>query len=317
MHRLLTIFILASCIGCNEYQFRVLENDLPEELVDEEEEQETPYDADEEDDEHDDFDPLEEEEPVNEDEDPPAEEEVPPPEDDCEDTSDLVYVIDRDTSNLYLFDPQNVEFDLLGTLDCGLWAGTPASMSVSRSGTAYVRYADDTVYAVHLESMECEETSYGSNFGHFGMGFATDHAETWQDDLYVANANQLAKLDTETWSLNTIGGLPSQSELTGNAEGELWAILPLENPAKLVRLNKANAQVVETRTMPSFPNPFEIDTFAFATWGGDFWIFVRTYGLGETTDVYRVSSTGALSLVAENTGLTIVGAGVSTCAPTE
>jgi hypothetical protein len=316
MNRLLTIFILASCIGCNEYQFHVLESELPDELVNEDEEHEDPYNEGEEE-EQDNFDPLEEEEQSNDEEDPPAEEEVPPPADDCEDTSDLVYVIDRDTSNLYLFDPVSVEFDLLGTLDCGLWAGTPASMSVSRSGTAYVRYADDTVYAVHLESMECEETSYGSSFGHFGMGFATDSAHTWQDDLYVANANQLAKLDTETWSLNTIGGLPSQSELTGNAQGELWAILPLESPAKLVRLNKSNAQIIETRTMPSFPDPYGIDTFAFATWGGDFWVFVRTYGLGETTDVYRVSATGALSLVAQDTGLTIVGAGVSTCAPTQ
>lgn len=257
--------------------------------------------------------PPEEEEPP-EDEEPPEEE--PPPEDDCADTSDLVYVIDRDEEALYLFDPPTGSFSLLGALDCGLWAGTPASMSVSRSGVAYVRYSDQTVYAVDLATMDCTETSYGSSFGSFGMGFATDSASTWQDALYVANSSQLAVLDTASWSLNTVGGLPSQSELTGNAAGELWAMLPLENPARIVQISKTNASVLATHLLPGFPNPYDIDTFAFATWGGSFYLFVRTYGMGNTTDVYEVSASGQLSMLVPDSGMDIVGAGVSTCAPT-
>lgn len=254
-----------------------------------------------------------------EDEEPPEEEppeEEPPPEDDCVGVSDLIYLIDRDEKALYLFDPPAGSFTLLGALDCGLWAGTPASMSVSRDGFAYVRYSDQTVYAVDLDTLDCTETSYGSSFGSFGMGFATDSASTWQDTLYVANNNQLAVLDVGTWSLNTLGGLPSQSELTGNAAGELWAMLPLESPAELVRLNKTTAQVEQTLFLSGFPNPSDIDTFAFATWGGSFYLFVRTYGMGSTTDVYEVSASGQMSLIAGNTGMDVVGAGVSTCAPT-
>ena len=63
--------------------------------------------------------------------------------------------------------------------------------------------------------------------------------------------------------------------------------------------------------------PFNIDTFAFATWGGDFWLFVRTYGFGQTTDVYRVQPNGVMTMFAQNTGMDVVGAGVSTCAPSE
>ena len=256
---------------------------------------------------------LEEEDPAQE---PPPEEE-PPPADDCADTSDLVYVIDRDEEALYLFDPVAVSFGLVGDLDCGLWAGTPASMSVSRDGFAYVRYSDNTVYAVDLQTMDCTETSYGSSFGSFGMGFATEDAATWQDDLYVANANLLARLDTATWSLTTLGGLPSQSELTGNAAGELWAMLPLETPAELVQLDKGNGQVLDSYGLWGFPDPFDIDTFAFATWGGEFWVFVRSYGMGNSTDVYRVTATGVLELVWPDSGMDVVGAGVSTCAPAQ
>jgi hypothetical protein len=244
--------------------------------------------------------------------------EEPPPEDDCDETSDLIYVIDRTEASMYLFDPETLSFDFLGELDCGIWAGTPGSMSVTRDGTAYVRYSDNTVYAVDLETMDCSETTYESgSFGAFGMGYATNSGATWRDKLYIANANRLAVVDTADWSVSHMGNLPSQSELTGNAEGELWAMLPLETPAKLVRLNKNTASVQETLILSGTPSPYDIDAFAFATWGGDFWVFIRTYGMGQTTDVYRVTGSGSTSRVAVNTGMDIVGAGVSTCAPTD
>ena len=249
-------------------------------------------------------------------EEPPVEDE-PPPADDCDTTSDLVYVIDRADDALYLFDPETLAFDLLGELDCGLFAGSPASMSVTRDGFAYVRYTDNTVYAVDLDTLECTETAYGGGgFGAFGMGFATDSDTTWRDTLYIANDNQLARMDTATWTVSPMGSLPSQSELTGNADGELWAILPLEEPAQLVRLNKDTAAVEHTLHMTAMPDPYTIDAFAFATWGGDFWVFIRTYGMGHSTDVYRVTSTGHTTRVAVDTGMDVVGAGVSTCAPT-
>ena len=240
------------------------------------------------------------------------------PEDDCDHTSDLIYVIDRAEESLYLFDPVTLGFDFVGFLECGgAFSGTPSSMSISRSGYAYVRYSDDTVYAVNLKTMACEETSYRRDFGSFGMGYATQDDDTWMDDLYVANHSRLAHLDTTTWSLTDLGPMASQSELTGNADGELWAFLPLEVPAELIQLDKSTGEVLTTHRLPSFPNPYDLDTFAFATWGGEFWLFVRFYGLGQSTDVYRVTAGGALERVQADTGMDVVGAGVSTCAPSE
>ncbi|MCP4807888.1 MAG: hypothetical protein GY913_24760 [Proteobacteria bacterium] len=259
--------------------------------------------------------PEPEEEPVDEE---PEPEEDPEPEDDCDHTSDLVYVIDRDRDTVFLFDPPSLSFSAVGTLACSTY-GTPASMAVARDGLAYVRYSDDTVYAVDLETFDCEETTFSLHKGldSFGMGYATQDAETWRDDLYVADADRLMRLDTATWELKVMGNMPSQSELTGNAEGELWAMLPLESPAALARIDKSDGSEVERLKLPGFPDPYGIDTFAFATWGGEFFLFVREYGMGQSTDVYRVAADGNMTKAKTDIGFDVVGAGVSTCAPAE
>ncbi len=242
----------------------------------------------------------------------------PAPEDDCEDTSDKIYVIDKDTETLYLFDPPSLGLTALGELDCGSWS-EPGSMGVSRDGRAFVRYSDQSVYEVELTSLACSPTSYSdrsTGFGAFGMGYATDSSTTWRDQLYIANGRQLATLDTSTFRVTSFATMPSQSELTGNAAGELWAILPLESPAELRQIDQSSGSVVQTIRLSGFPSPTDIDTFAFAAWGGDLYIFVREYGMGRSTDVYVVGSTGRLTLVASDIGINVVGAGVSTCAPT-
>ena len=262
---------------------------------------------------------LEEEvEQEQEEEEEPEIETDPPPEDDCTDTSDLIYVIDRDDEELFLFDPESYALDSLGVLDCDMWV-SPASMGVARDGFAYVRYSDQSLYRVDLENFQCELTSYedSHDFGSFGMGYSTNSAYTWQDQLYVANAHSVAKLSTQDWTVSQLGSIPSQAELTGNAEGELWAFLPLESPAELVQLDKGSGAVIETVQLPGFPEPATIDTFAFATWGGEYFLFVRTFGMGSSTDVYRVTENGEMSMAVQGLGINVVGAGVSTCAPTE
>ena len=244
----------------------------------------------------------------------------PAPEDDCEDTSDLIYVIDRDSETLYLFDPDTLGLTSLGQLDCSWLDGTPASMGITRDGYAYVRYSSNTVFEVDLDTLSCSEVSYdngSTGFGSFGMGFATNSADTWRDQLYVANRTHVARLDTTSWQVTNLGRLPSQAELTGTANGELWAFLPLESPAALVELDKTSGAELSRRGLTGFPSPSTIDTFAFAAWGGVHYLFVRTYGMGETTDVYEVDASGRMTQVVDRLGINVVGAGVSTCAPTE
>ena len=256
-----------------------------------------------------------EEEPEEEPEEEEAEEDDPAPEDDCEGTSDLVYVVSRSDESLYLFEPTSLSFTKLGVLDCG-WTGSPNSMAVSRDGLAYVRYSDETVYEVGLDTLACTETTYNNgNFGSFGMGYATNDDQTWRDQLYIANAGALATLDTDTWKLSGVAPMPSQSELTGNADGELWAFLPLEKPAELIQVDKSSGSTLKRLQLPGFPDPADIDAFAFATWDKDFYVFVRVYGMGSSTDVYKVDPQGNMTKVLGHIGFDVVGAGVSTCAP--
>lgn len=258
-----------------------------------------------------------EEEPVEEPEEEPVEEADPAPVDDCDDSSDLIYVLSRDDGRLYTFDPSTMDFTSLGRVDCGT-SQSPGSMAVDRAGTAYVRYNDESVYSLDLTSMRCSATGYSdrrTGFGSFGMGYATDSATTWRDQLYVANDRSVGVLDPATWTLRELGRMPSQSELTGNADGELWAMLPLERIAELRQLDTTSGATLRTISLPGFPDPSSIDAFAFATWGGDFYLFVRSYGMGESTDVYRVTAAGAMTRVLDDVGFDVVGAGVSTCAP--
>jgi hypothetical protein len=322
---IVSVGVLLSLWGCgNDYNVGQMEKesqagddtaaeaDGVADVEEEEEEDGTDSPWEEGNNESDDSDDPEEEEEEEE------EEYVPPPEDDCTDTSDLIYVIDRDQEELYLFDPETLALESLGVLDCDMWV-SPASMGVARDGYAYVRYSDQSLYKVNLEDFTCSLTSYedSQGFGSFGMGYATNSASTWQDQLYVANSESIAKLSTTDWSLTELGNIPSQAELTGNAAGELWGFLPLESPAELVQLDKNSAAILETVQLSGFPEPSTIDTFAFATWGGDYFLFVRTYGLGRSTDVYHVTESGEMSMVVEGLGINVVGAGVSTCAPTE
>jgi hypothetical protein len=264
------------------------------------------------------FEEVEEPEPAEEEEEEKIPEEDEPPEDDCTETSDLIYVIDRDLERLSLFDPETLTFSHLGILDCPRGSATPGSMAISRSGMAYVRYSDNQVYEVSLDDLSCTQTDYSSgSFGSFGMGYATNDADTWRDQLYIANSSQVALLGTDDWSRDVFGGMPSQSELTGTSSGELWAFLPLESPAMLAEIDKDTGAVGDRIRMSNFPNLGDIDTFAFAAWGGTFWLFVRTYGMGSSTDVFHVSTSGTLHRVLEDVGFDVVGAGASTCAPSK
>ena len=257
------------------------------------------------------------EEDAPEEDTPEPEEDDPAPEDDCVDTSDRIYVLDKDSASLSIFDPDTLSLTELGTLDCDTWS-TPASMGVARDGLGYVRYGDNEVFAVDLTTLDCISTSYSeraTGFGSFGMGFATESASTWRDQLFVANSRQLARIDPSTWQLTTLGTLPSQAELTGTGSGELWAVLPLESPLSVVELDHASGSVLQTIRVGTTLNIANLDTFAFAAWGGEFYLFARYYGMGSSTEVYRIDRAGTITRVVDELGINVVGAGVSTCAP--
>ena len=128
------------------------------------------------------------------------------------------------------------------------------------------------------------------------------------ETLYVSGAG-LASLDTNTFDLTFLGSLTyGRTELTGR-DTQLFAFSV--GSGVIAGLNKTTGgtDVVYRTTAVN-----EQAAFAFAQWGGDFWVFTGN----DHSIVTQYSPTEDKSTLAmKDTGMLIVGAGSSTCAPTK
>lgn len=262
--------------------------------------------------------------------------------DNCSEASKLVYVLDANNT-LSQFDPVMKTFKDLGPLTCAAGSGyNPFSMGVDRNAAAYVLYVKaDTITGDPLDSklfrvdttatgLPCTATTFRPNpaMKEFGMGFSTDTAGGSTDKLYIAGSNDasttsnamLATLDVGSFAVTMVPGgtIQGSPELTGNANAELWGFFPDPTNPKIQGINKATGAAIAPAPLPAALKGMPAG-WAFAFYGGDYWIFLsKADGLGgeSPTSVYQVSPTGQLKGTTATTNRKIVGAGVSTCAPT-
>ena len=243
--------------------------------------------------------------------------------DGCSDAAKLVYVVDSN-NKLSKFDPMTKTFTDLGNLSCPAGFGaTPFSMSIDRDTNAWVLYSDTDLYKVNTTSLMCTATSWSTQLGlaQFGMGFSTDTAGGTVDTLFVAGGagptvptSTLATLSTSNMTAQGRGTVTGWPELTGTGNAELWGFFPSAGGARIEKLDKTTGTALTTFQLPSLAG--EPMAWAFAAWGGDFWIFLMK-GTETQTTVYQVGgTTGQIKGTTAAPGRRIVGAGVSTCAPT-
>jgi hypothetical protein len=231
-----------------------------------------------------------------------------PPDVECAETTKQIYVLATDKA-LYRFYPDKLSFVRVGQVACPTGAGT-FSMAIDRYGTAWVEYTDGRLFAVDTTNATCKTTPFQNKqtgFETFGMGYALNDDGSRGETLYVAGVG-LASLDTTTFDLKFLGSLTyGRTELTG-LDKKLFAFSV--GSGVIAGLNKTNgATEVAYRTTAVA----ERAAFAFAQWGGDFWVFTGD----QHSMVTQYSPTDDKSaVVVENTGMLIVGAGSSTCAPT-
>ncbi|HVJ94931.1 MAG TPA: hypothetical protein VM580_34365 [Labilithrix sp.] len=236
----------------------------------------------------------------------------------------LVYTI-TSTSELQSFDPVSGKFHLIGKIACPAGNATPFSMAVDRMGTALVLFSDERIYRVSTVTGACAATTYAprqSNYGLFGMGFATNSVGP-TEVLYVAGSDQqwnsgargLARIEPSTFDLQPIGDFfprIDQAELTGTGDGRLFAFYRKEldtPPSYIGEIDPETGQVVGER---KFDDIDQGRGWAFAYWGGAFYMFHAPNGSTRVTR-WRLSDDTVTQIATTN--LTIVGAGVSTCAP--
>ena len=109
-------------------------------------------------------------------------------------------------------------------------------------------------------------------------------------------------------------------ELTGTAEAKLYGFFPRisAGPAYIQEIDKSNgAAVGQTWNVGTTGLGNGIQDWAFAQWGGVFYVFVTTQTNNVRNSTVRAvdRATGNSSIILQNLPYYIDGAGVSTCAP--
>lgn len=236
----------------------------------------------------------------------------------CADGAELIYVVDTQRQ-LLSFDPRKLPddpFALIGVMNCPT-VGTPFSMSVDRSGTAWVLYDEGSVFEVQTTDASCRPSGFVAPRT-FGMGFTSDAPGSKAEKLFIAandGTHALAYLDT-TVDVPTVHGVATMPdtarhpELTGTSEGKLYGFFP-EDAAFVQEIDRERGSLVGTKWSVGERLGF-VSAYAFAHWGGTFYIFTTT-SRSQVRTVNR--ATGASALVMSNIPFRITGAGVSTCAP--
>lgn len=251
--------------------------------------------------------------------------------DDCSEAAKLVYVVDQDKT-LSSFDPRLVgtatsPFTALGRLSCPAQLGAePFSMSVDRNAVAWIIYDSGELFTVNVRQspLQCVKTSFTAqqNVAKFGMGFVSNAAGSKDETLFISGSALSGSLSTTKfgtlsttppYTITIKGTLTGAPELTGTGDAKLWAFFPNVTPPRVSQLDKGDGH-----TLTSW-NAAQLDgtplAWAFAFWGGDFWIFLERT-VDASTNVWRVNGqTGAVTNAVPDTNRRIVGAGVSTCAP--
>jgi hypothetical protein len=245
--------------------------------------------------------------------------------------SEFIYLFD-DANQLRSFEPRNdtapTAVKMIGKVTCPT-TGSPNSMSVDRRARAWLNYSDGKIYRIPTNN-----PAFGMDSGYkpgvipanqVGMGFVSDAPGSKVESLYLATTTSPSSL----WKLNPLDAVPitpvkvgnfaasaTGPEMTGTGAAELYAYFPAaDNTHRIIRVNKTTAQADLTWNLP--PLASTPGAWAFAQWGGRYYAFVTENGISR---IYRWDPNAAAgqqwTRVQDSLPNRIVGAGVSTCAPT-
>jgi hypothetical protein len=255
---------------------------------------------------------------------------IPSNTDGCLDAAKLVYVLSLE-GDLYSFAPADKKFTKVGALNCtaGGKTYTTVAMGVDRNAVAWVNMRDQDsltgesrMFNVDTKTAACTPTNIKGSWG--GMGFSTDQGTTDKETLFLIGQGSalngaLLKVDFAGESIVQVHDLPEQVdlELTGTGDGRLYGFLQ-SDPLAIAAVDKSSAAFSDRASLSSVELP-QPPMFAFSFWGGDFYVYTATDpSPSKTTTVarYRPSDKSLDDAYMTNIGFHIVGAGVSTCAPT-
>lgn len=262
----------------------------------------------------------------------------------CADKSDLIYVLSYDPfgpGSIWTFNPETNQFSQVADLAaCGV-AEVPFSMGVSRDGRAFVQLIPSgQIVTVDVNTGECANPGFTPNqqgLGSFGMAFVSRSqldpcdklygiAGAWNSSPYACpgqGCGKLAVADPAGLQFSMVGNVDYfGGELSGTGDGRLFAFVH-DTPARLVELDKDTGDELDSLPLTGVSIT---DAFAFAFWGGDFYLFTEANDTvplhpEPPSRVVKVDWDGsdgngkAITTVVPSAPILVAGAGVSTCAP--
>ena len=231
--------------------------------------------------------------------------------------TNYIYLLDG-KSGFHKFDPVTLTAQRVGTLKCQT-RETPWSMAVRRDGTAFSVFGDGALHSFDVTTLDCVNLRYAPGqlgITTFGMGFATDGV-TANEALYVSFPGKagLGTIDLASMTLTKVGdydGIDARAELTGTGDGRLFGAFE-GTPYVVAQIEESSAHILSQVPQGAVRYAAGQSNFAFAFWGGVFWLFV---GPGGPTDVFRFDPVTRTTAKVTSMSVEIVGAGSSTCAPT-
>ncbi len=257
-------------------------------------------------------------------------------------------------TSIRAFDPETLTFtSVVDTVVCPEvgedWGAS--SMAVDRERRAWISWSAahdgiaDPAYKrldrIDLDTGGCEidvgELPVTDNWGTpLGSAFVTEFEDSGTERLFfVDTGTYLHTLASQAslgrwWELGPEGRTFSGVELTGRGDGRLFSLImnytgPFDHPCtaedpclptvRLGEVDKSDASAISMIDLPGIEAlGLMAGGFAFAHWGGHFWIFITLeFGPTQVFDYDPQTRTTVLALDDGPPG--VVGAGVSTCAP--
>ncbi len=236
---------------------------------------------------------------------------------------ELIYTVDRD-NYLSSFDPSkpvDQAFHKIGKLTCDP-DDHPFSMAIDRNGIAWVLYSKGDLYKVSIVDAHCSSKPVLEIGGTFGMGFVSDGPKSTTEKLYMIDSNAGHPLNL----IDTTGPLKLQAvapkleipvmqnpELTGTGDGKLYGYFPQHGRGFVQELDRKTERMVGNPLLVATPQG-NISAWAFAFWGGTFYLFATIDGHSNLYAKPR-DNDGPTRLIRADLPAAVTGAGVSTCAP--
>lgn len=240
--------------------------------------------------------------------------------DGCPGAAKYVYFFDEQ-ARLHRFDPRRLgtasnPFELIGTPTCAVgaplpgWPGgvIPYSLSVARDGQLWALFTSGEIFRIDPVSLACNNTgfAYTDDWQLFAVAFAgrsggvVEPLSIAGGEVDPAQMGNLGRIDPASLQATTVGplGAPASAEytpwLTGVGESELFGFYPSSTTHVVQQIDLATGGLIEpARTVPAADNEV---AWAFAHWGGYFWLFLTD------ADIFTGEQTARLVQVNRTTG---------------